>query len=89
MPPGRPESGSKAPTQYVDHEGHPTDNPAAAVSGRLIEYEARGRPRRRTRFLMAERELPWLPVSEAAFLLWVFALFVVLWLLIGVFLQLT
>jgi hypothetical protein len=38
---------------------------------------------------MAERELPWLPVSEPAFLLWVLALFVVVWLFIGVFLQVT
>jgi hypothetical protein len=89
VPPARPESGPTAHAQYLDHKGHPTDNPAAAVRGELVEYDSRGRPVRRTRFFMAERELPWLPVSEPAFLLWVLALFVVVWLFIGVFLQVT
>jgi hypothetical protein len=74
---------------YVDQEGQATDNPATAVHGQIVEYDSRGRPARRTRFFMAERELPWLPVSETAFLLWVLAVFAVVWLLIGVILKLT
>jgi hypothetical protein len=85
-----PQSGSAgASAPFVDHEGHPTDSPAAAISAQALEYDSRSRPVRRTRFFMAERELPWLPVSEPAFLLWVLALFVVVWLLIGVLFQVT
>jgi hypothetical protein len=78
----------QSPT-YVDHEGQATDNPAAALHGQIVETDSRGRPVRRTRFFMAERELPWLPVNEAAFLLWVLAVFAVVWISIGVILKLT
>jgi hypothetical protein len=86
VPPTRRESGS---ARYFDHEGQATDNPAAAVEGQVLEYDSRGRAVRRTRFFLAERELPWLPVGEAAFLLWVLAVLAVVWLIIGVVLQLT
>ena len=90
MPRARRESGSEGRSaRYVDHEGLATDNPAAAVEGQVLEYDSRGRAARRTRFLLTDRELPWLPVGEAAFLLWVLALFAVAWLIIGVVLQLT
>jgi hypothetical protein len=71
---------------YTDAEGKATDDPAAAVSGEIVEYDAHARPRRRTRFFLDEREIPWLPVSEPAFLLWVFAGLFVVWLAIGLFL---
>ena len=74
---------------YVDADGRPTADPEAAVRGEIVEYDAHGRPRRRTRFFLAERELPWLPVSEPAFLLWVLAALMLVWIAIGIVLYLT
>jgi hypothetical protein len=71
---------------YVDAEGQPTDDAAKAMRGEVVEYDAHGRPARRTRFFLDRSELPWLPVSEPAFLLWVFAGLFVVWLAIGLFL---
>jgi hypothetical protein len=34
---------------------------------------------RRTKFFLEPRDLPWLPVSEPAFLLWVLAALVLIW----------
>jgi hypothetical protein len=73
---------------YVDSEGRPTDDPAAAVSGEIAEYGPHGRLRHRTRFFLTARELPWLPVSEPAFLLWVLAALMTVWLVIGLVLYL-
>lgn len=90
MPEARPQrSSDDRSARYGDHEADASENPAAAVRVPIVEYDSRGRPVRRTRFFLAERELPWLPVSEPAFLLWVLAVFVVVWLFIGVFLKLT
>lgn len=74
---------------YVDADGRPTADPEAAIRGEVVEYDAHGRPRRRTRFFLAERELPWLPVSEPAFLLWVLAALMLIWIAIGLVLYLT
>jgi hypothetical protein len=87
-----PRHGSTPPvasrtTALVDDEGRPTDDPESAVSGEIAEYDAHGRFRRRTRFFLTERELPWLPVSEPAFLLWVLVALMVIWLGIGVVLR--
>jgi hypothetical protein len=71
---------------YLDAEGQPTDDAAKAMRGEVVEYDVHGRPTRRTRFFLDRNELPWLPVSEPAFLLWVFAGLFVVWLAIGVFL---
>ncbi len=74
----------------VDSEPHggapaPTDDPAAAVR----EYDPHGAPRRLTRFFLLEQKaLPWLPVSEAAFLLWVLVALIVGWLVVGLILGL-
>ena len=68
---------------YTDAEGETTDDPSAAVRGEIVEYDAHGQPRRRTRFFLDERDLPWLPVSEPAFLLWVLIVLMVIWLVIG------
>jgi hypothetical protein len=73
---------------YRDSQGRPTDDPEAAVSGEIAEYTAHGRLHRRTSFFLSERELPWLPVSEPAFLLWVLAALIVIWLVIGLVLHL-
>jgi len=74
---------------YTDAEGRATDDPAAAIHGEIVEYDAHGEPRRRTRFFLAERELPWLPISEAAFLLWVLIALMLIWLAVGLVLRLT
>jgi hypothetical protein len=86
-PPGTP---SPAPgVAYVDANGLPTDDPAAAVHGEITEFDVHGRPRRRMRFFLDEEALPsWLPVSEPAFLLWVLAALIAVWLLVGVILGL-
>jgi hypothetical protein len=71
---------------YLDAEGQPTEDAAKALRGEVVEYDAHGRPASRTRFFLDRSELPWLPVSEPAFLLWVFAGLFVVWLAIGLFL---
>jgi hypothetical protein len=70
---------------YVDADGRPTDDPARAVRGEVLEYDAHPEPARRTRFFLTRSELPWLPVTEAAFLLWVLALLVIVWVAIALF----
>lgn len=82
-------AGPQAPAvAYTDADGFPTDDPAAAVRGEITEYDAHGRPRRRTRFFLENEALPWLPVSEPAFLLWVLVALVVAWLVVGLILGL-
>jgi len=71
---------------YTDAEGLPTDDPAVAVRGEMIDYDAGGEVRRRTRFFLSEKEIPWLPVSEAAFLLWVLVALVLAWAVIALIL---
>ena len=46
-------------------------------------HEAETRTPKRTWFLMREVEIDWLPVSEAAFLLWVLALLLLAWLVVA------
>ena len=82
-------SNSGSAVSYTDADGRATDDPAAAVRGEIVEYDAHGLPRRRTRFFLTERELPWLPVSEPAFLLWVLVVLMILWLGVGLVLYLT
>jgi hypothetical protein len=74
---------------YTDAEGQATDNPAAAVHGEIVEYDGHGRPQRRTRFFLAERDIPWLPVGEIAFLIWVLVALMAAWLIVGLVLRLT
>jgi hypothetical protein len=69
--------------RYVDADGQPTDDPALAARGEVVEYDAHGRPARRAKFFLDRSELPWLPVSEPAFLLWVLAGLFIVWLAIG------
>ena len=76
-------------TFYVDAGGRRTDDPEHAVSGEIAEYDDHGRVLRRTRFFLDRSQLPWLPVSEAAFLLWVLAALVIVWGFIGIVLRLT
>jgi hypothetical protein len=69
---------------YVDAEGQPTDDPARAVRGEMVDLDSESKPVRRTWFRLEEVELKWLPIRESAFLLWVLALLLVVWLGIGV-----
>jgi hypothetical protein len=78
-------AGARA-VRYTDAEGLPTDDPAAAVHGEMVEYDSGGEVRRRTRFFLGEEEIPWLPVSEAAFLSWVLVALVLIWAVIGLIL---
>jgi hypothetical protein len=68
---------------YRNGEGSPTDDPAKAVQGEVLEYGAHLEPARRTPFFLSRSELPWLPVSEPAFLLWVLAALFMVWLAVG------
>jgi hypothetical protein len=68
---------------YTDAEGRATDDPAVAVEGEIINYDAHGAPAKRTRFFLSERELPWLRISEPAFLLWVLVALMAVWVVIG------
>jgi hypothetical protein len=85
-----PRGGAPAPAvAFTDADGQATDDAAGAVRGEITEYDAHGEPRRRTRFsLLEQRPLPWLPVSEAAFLLWVLVALIVAWLAVGLILGL-
>jgi hypothetical protein len=71
---------------YLDAQGRPTDDATQAVAGEIAEYGAHARLRR-TRFFLDRTELPWLPVGEAAFLLWVLAALIVIWASIGIVLR--
>ena len=64
----------------------PTDDPAAAVHGEMVEHDAGGEVRRRTRFFLSEQEIPWLPVNEAAFLAWVLVALILIWALVALLL---
>ena len=93
---GRSEGDPPLPTtiparvvRYTDAEGRATDDPSAAVSGEAVLYDEHGIPRRRTLFVLTQRELPWLPVGEAAFLLWVLVVLMLIWLAVGLVLYLT
>ena len=73
---------------YLDAEGNRTGDPAKAVGGEIVERAEQDRAARRTWFSVKEVELSWLPVSEAAFLLWVLAALVFVWLVATVTLYL-
>jgi len=65
---------------YLDAEGNRTADPGKAAGGEILESAAEDHAAKRTWFRVEEVELSWLPVSEAAFLLWVLALLVFAWL---------
>jgi hypothetical protein len=90
MPPREEREKHKSTTiVYVDEQGRRTADPASAVSGEIVEHAAHGRASGRVRFFFDRTDLSWLPVSEAAFLLWVLTALLVVWALIGVVLRLT
>ena len=71
-----------------DRDGRPVSEPADAVTGEIVEYDADDRPRR-TRFFLQREELPWLPLSEPAFLLWVLVALTMVWVAVGFVLTLS
>ena len=71
-------------TSFVDAERRPTDDARRAVRGELVEYDAKTKRARRSWFHIEQVEISWLPVGEAAFLLWVLVLLLAVWLGIGV-----
>jgi hypothetical protein len=70
-------------SSFVDADGNPTDDPAEAVRGEFVEYDAESKRVRRTWFRLEQVEIKWLPISESAFLLWVLVMLIVVWLAIG------
>ena len=84
--PALPAPAAARAVSFTDADGSPTDDPAAAVRGDMVESDAGGDVRRRTRFFLSEEEIPWLPISEAAFLAWVLAALVLIWAAIGLIL---
>jgi hypothetical protein len=86
---GYTETVARKRVSYLDARGRSTDDPDGAVSGEVAEYDDHGRVLGRTRFFLDRSELPWLPVGETAFLLWVLALLVLVWVVIAVVLHLT
>jgi hypothetical protein len=85
--PGKTDSTPPARTVvYIDADGAVVTDPARAVHGEIIEDDNTGNRHSRTWFRIEEVELDWLPVREFAFLLWVLAFLVAVWLIIGVLL---
>ena len=79
---------SKRAVPYRDSSGPPTGDPVEAAS-ETVEVDAHGRRAPRLRLFLDREELPWLPVSESAFLLWVLAVLVVAWVGIAAYLSLS
>jgi hypothetical protein len=62
---------------------------ADVTSGEVAERDVHARPTPRLRVFLDREALPWLPVSEPAFLLWVLAALVLVWVGIAAYLGLT
>jgi hypothetical protein len=89
MPTGEePDTPQRARKTNVDARGRSMEDASDAVAAEVAEYGAHGRLRR-ARFFLDRADLPWLPVGEAAFLLWVLVALLVLWASIGLTLRLT
>jgi hypothetical protein len=81
--------GSRRSRVLFDAQGHITDDPAAAVSGEVVERSPTGVVLRRRKFFLERDHLPWLPVGEAAFLLWVLGGLVGVWVIVAVVLRIS
>lgn len=82
-----PTDADRVRRELFDARGRVTDDETHAVGGEIAELGPHGRSVRRTRFFLTRTELPWLPVGEAAFLLWVLAALLLIWASIGVILR--
>jgi hypothetical protein len=83
MPPIDSNQNRRYAASLVDAEGNPTDDVRRAVAGELVEYDTRSQRARRAWFRVEQVEISWLPIGEAAFLLWVLVLMLAVWLGIG------
>jgi hypothetical protein len=79
---------SERAVSHRESRGRPTGDPVDAASGERVELQDHGRRAPRLRLFLAREELPWLPVSEPAFLLWVLVLLVFVWLGIAAYVSL-
>ena len=79
---------SERAVSHRDGSGPPTGDAVDAASGETVELDAHGRRASRLRLFLSREELPWLPVGEPAFLLWMLAVLVVVWVGIAVYLRL-
>jgi hypothetical protein len=70
-------------SSLIDAQGQPTDDVHRAVAGELVVCDAESKRARRAWFRLEQVEISWLPVGEAAFLLWVLVLLLAVWLGIG------
>jgi hypothetical protein len=84
MPPIDPNENRRYAASLVDAEGNPTDDVRRAVAGELVDSDPKSKRAGRAWFRIEQVEIAWLPVSEAAFLLWVLVLLLAVWLAIGV-----
>jgi len=75
-------------TVYRDADGNPTETPADAVQGEIVEEGLGDAAARRTWFRVEEVELKRLRLTETAFLLWVLAGLVLAWLVVALLLLL-
>lgn len=71
------------------HGVHDADGDDFASAGTGEVSEPSQPSFRRVRIFLEPQNLPWLPVSEPAFLLWVLAALVMIWVAIAVALRLT
>jgi hypothetical protein len=84
---GRPLVIRRNRTEQRDVHEADVDDFASAPIGELSEP---GQPTfRRVRVFLEPQNLPWLPISEPAFLLWVLAALIMIWVGIAVALGLT
>jgi hypothetical protein len=75
-------------TVYRDAEGNPTESPADAVEGEIVEEGFGDAAPRRMWFRVEDVQLERLRLSETAFLLWVLAGLVFAWLVVALLLLL-
>jgi hypothetical protein len=83
----RPEEHTQRSALLRDAHGRATDDPASAVSAEVVERGPGGVTLRRRRFFLERSQLPWLPVGEAAFLLWVLGALVAVWVVVALVLR--
>jgi hypothetical protein len=79
--------GTMGQARLYDADGRPTTDPARAVTGEVIELDPQNHSSQRSWFRIEWMEFKWLPVSEPAFLLWVLAAFVVVWVVVAIWLE--
>ena len=73
--------------RLYDAEGRLTTDPTRAVRGEVVELDEHRQVSQRSWFRIEWIEIKWLPVSEPAFLLWVLAAFVVVWVVVAIWLR--